>query len=297
MERVMYRRSNFDSWSESDIAISNDSIVLPTASVSIPFHQVRCLWHNCQFKFWRRGSSRSFLIQTFDQTVYYFKASSVEKAGLLRARIVRTLQKSCCDRLLSVSSYPMPTLTVLRVKIKCKHCSEWSVSYGGYCENHRRKIENTEAKPQCNWVLDDASPACQVCGALFTMIRRRHHCRKCGLLVCHRCSAYFEDEQKRTRRLCRDCGEEVTDGTVKRTDNTSKNVPVDRTDEKSSDHVTKKKSKQSSKTKKSVIVRIPVPENARPGQIMEVSHVGRRYHVRLYRISLDITPTLKYHRK
>ena len=76
LERVMYRRSNFDSFRESVISISKDSILLPTVSVCIPFQQIRCLWHNCQFKFWRRGSSRSFLIQTFDQTVYYFKASS-----------------------------------------------------------------------------------------------------------------------------------------------------------------------------------------------------------------------------
>jgi len=29
---------------------------------------------------------------------------------------------------------------------------------------------------------------CVQCGIAFTMLRRRHHCRFCGILVCHRCS-------------------------------------------------------------------------------------------------------------
>jgi hypothetical protein len=285
--KVLYRKSNFEPWSESVIVLSREAISLPTASVDIKLSQIRCLWHNCQFKFWRRGSSRSFIIQTFDQVVYYFKAQTVRESGLLRARIVKQLQKSCADRLLSVSSYPMPTLSVLRVKVKCKKCSDWSVSYGGYCEIHRRNIVNTHANPQNNWVLDDASPSCQVCGALFTMIRRRHHCRRCGVLLCHRCSAYFEDDKGMTRRLCRDCGESAETPDFKNSTKEEKKQQLLQLRDRDSDNNNDKKNNPSNqnlnqtKTKKSIIVRLPVPENAKPGQIMEVSHVGRRFHVRV----------------
>eukprot|EP00659_Diplonema_papillatum_P005594 gene5594-8519_t len=41
------------------------------------------------------------------------------------------------------------------------------------------------------WQPDDARKKCSVCETRFTQFsRRRHHCRKCGQLVCYRCSPY-----------------------------------------------------------------------------------------------------------
>lgn len=40
------------------------------------------------------------------------------------------------------------------------------------------------------WMPNDASPGCVLCGKAWKpIIRQRHHCRACGLLVCGRCSA------------------------------------------------------------------------------------------------------------
>lgn len=38
------------------------------------------------------------------------------------------------------------------------------------------------------WVPDTASMRCQICLAAFSLLRRRHHCRLCGHLVCRDCS-------------------------------------------------------------------------------------------------------------
>ena len=40
--------------------------------------------------------------------------------------------------------------------------------------------------PPPTW--DGELPACTVCNSKFTNMRRRHHCRMCGLSVCHACS-------------------------------------------------------------------------------------------------------------
>eukprot|EP00913_Durusdinium_trenchii_P016938 g15923.t1 len=37
-------------------------------------------------------------------------------------------------------------------------------------------------------VPNEASPCCQECSKAFTPFRRRHHCRFCGRLLCHRCA-------------------------------------------------------------------------------------------------------------
>jgi hypothetical protein len=37
------------------------------------------------------------------------------------------------------------------------------------------------------WMPDDASPNCTLCSRAFTFTRRRHHCRRCGKLVCDGC--------------------------------------------------------------------------------------------------------------
>jgi hypothetical protein len=40
------------------------------------------------------------------------------------------------------------------------------------------------------WVPDRDAPACTACTAAFTLFKRRHHCRGCGLVFCSECSNY-----------------------------------------------------------------------------------------------------------
>lgn len=39
-----------------------------------------------------------------------------------------------------------------------------------------------------NWVPDGNSAVCEVCFVKFTLLNRRHHCRRCGKLVCSDCA-------------------------------------------------------------------------------------------------------------
>jgi len=39
-----------------------------------------------------------------------------------------------------------------------------------------------------SWVKDEMSENCLLCGNKFTVFNRKHHCRRCGLLVCGDCS-------------------------------------------------------------------------------------------------------------
>jgi len=43
------------------------------------------------------------------------------------------------------------------------------------------------------WVPDEKSECCTYCKRKFTMLERRHHCRKCGALLCATCTNYKLD--------------------------------------------------------------------------------------------------------
>lgn len=40
------------------------------------------------------------------------------------------------------------------------------------------------------WAADTSSSVCVSCGAKFTVLRRRHHCRTCGRLLCATCTPH-----------------------------------------------------------------------------------------------------------
>ena len=61
----------------------------------------------------------------------------------------------------------------------------------GKSMKQNRRVSAVEAVAQANvWVPDDSQHLCMHCGANFTLVRRRHHCRACGSLVCDACSAH-----------------------------------------------------------------------------------------------------------
>jgi FYVE zinc finger len=49
-----------------------------------------------------------------------------------------------------------------------------------------------EENPSIQWEADDQVQICRLCNRRFTAFLRRHHCRYCGRVVCHRCSGNLE---------------------------------------------------------------------------------------------------------
>ncbi|KAL2099181.1 hypothetical protein ACEWY4_005661 [Coilia grayii] len=60
-----------------------------------------------------------------------------------------------------------------------------------------------------DWIPDHQEPICMVCQReRFTMFNRRHHCRRCGRLVCHTCSSHrmvVEGCEEEEVRVCDHC--------------------------------------------------------------------------------------------
>ena len=55
-----------------------------------------------------------------------------------------------------------------------------SFRHGKSMKNSRR-VSAVDAVSRANvWVPDDSQHLCMHCGANFTLVRRRHHCRACG---------------------------------------------------------------------------------------------------------------------
>jgi len=59
------------------------------------------------------------------------------------------------------------------------------------------------------WVPDNEAPMCMHCKRVqFTILNRRHHCRKCGLVVCDKCSSnryLLPNQNRKPLRVCDGC--------------------------------------------------------------------------------------------
>uniref|UniRef100_A0A6G1S4M4 Zinc finger FYVE domain-containing protein 9 n=1 Tax=Aceria tosichella TaxID=561515 RepID=A0A6G1S4M4_9ACAR len=58
------------------------------------------------------------------------------------------------------------------------------------------------------WLPDREAESCMACGGLFTLIRRRHHCRSCGKIFCgdcckHKARLLYMDNKE--ARVCNNC--------------------------------------------------------------------------------------------
>jgi hypothetical protein len=66
------------------------------------------------------------------------------------------------------------------------------------------------------WRPDETSGLCSKCNAAFTLLFRKHHCRKCGLIVCANCSkdrvVIANLDSGRPVRVCVTCSARIASG-------------------------------------------------------------------------------------
>lgn len=59
------------------------------------------------------------------------------------------------------------------------------------------------------WETDGTTSSCRVCSSSFTLLRRKHHCRYCGRLVCASCSDHMclipDSTYRAAERVCDEC--------------------------------------------------------------------------------------------
>lgn len=101
------------------------------------------------------------------------------------------------------SGQPLPQATepieeVKRVRFHMTNGYEFSLSIA---------VPHKSLIPRTDWVQDKDVNTCQGCDAPFTLLNRRHHCRRCGRIFCNNCCIKPIDilSDTGTDRLCKLC--------------------------------------------------------------------------------------------
>eukprot|EP01091_Cochliopodium_minus_P014035 TRINITY_DN4685_c0_g1_i3.p1 TRINITY_DN4685_c0_g1~~TRINITY_DN4685_c0_g1_i3.p1 ORF type:complete len:516 (-),score=158.33 TRINITY_DN4685_c0_g1_i3:290-1633(-) len=78
---------------------------------------------------------------------------------------------------------------------------------------YNNNLENTKQMIDCEWIEDSKVSSCTLCNQQFSIIKRRHHCRKCGNIFCYVCSSkrMWMEKLKREERVCNSCFKEEND--------------------------------------------------------------------------------------
>ena len=81
-------------------------------------------------------------------------------------------------------------------------------------QSYKRGIQS-EVISECDlgkkapaWVRDEAVTMCMLCDVLFTLTKRRHHCRACGAIFCNNCchvKTELEYTGGKQNRVCQNC--------------------------------------------------------------------------------------------
>jgi len=89
---------------------------------------------------------------------------------------------------------------------------EWREAITKCIEDVRARtgdMPRTRADVAPIWTPDAAVPACMSCGATFSVMRRKHHCRNCGRAVCGACSKnklrLKHIDESKDLRVCTPC--------------------------------------------------------------------------------------------
>ena len=73
-------------------------------------------------------------------------------------------------------------------------------------KEHRQKKSNKNYMSPV-WLPDEYTFDCMTCGVQFNILRRKHHCRNCGLIICQQCSSkkLKLPQSRNLQRVCDVC--------------------------------------------------------------------------------------------
>ncbi|XP_046330483.2 uncharacterized protein LOC124114008 isoform X1 [Haliotis rufescens] len=66
--------------------------------------------------------------------------------------------------------------------------------------SHTDRKSDARSRTDPRWVPDSQAPLCMLCKVKFTLFNRKHHCRKCGIVVCKTCFTKEDSEM-----VCKTC--------------------------------------------------------------------------------------------
>ncbi|XP_005113539.2 zinc finger FYVE domain-containing protein 26, partial [Aplysia californica] len=129
----------------------------------------------------------------------------LEESEMLTSTMRRSYDKRRVSPTLSLASTQSarPDATG-RVGMRQKSASATSANTGS------RFVMPAQPPTQDQWVPDDATAVCMVCTVeRFSMFNRRHHCRRCGRVVCAACSTKQTIVFGVPGRTCDECFEQL----------------------------------------------------------------------------------------
>lgn len=96
-----------------------------------------------------------------------------------------------------------------------------AISMDSLCETF---VMPREAPDKAHWIKDNEATHCMCCKkSVFTMLTRRHHCRRCGRVICHTCSTKRITIPKLYEnilvRVCNDCARQTEEAQKLNPDN------------------------------------------------------------------------------
>eukprot|EP00484_Ammonia_sp_Unknown_P027509 CAMPEP_0197032254 /NCGR_PEP_ID=MMETSP1384-20130603/10974_1 /TAXON_ID=29189 /ORGANISM="Ammonia sp." /LENGTH=952 /DNA_ID=CAMNT_0042461887 /DNA_START=28 /DNA_END=2886 /DNA_ORIENTATION=- len=91
-----------------------------------------------------------------------------------------------------------------------QEAKEWLDDIQKCMEEQSKKAHSGHFKTDSHsagiWVPDSHAKNCNICNDKFSFVNRRHHCRRCGALVCSKCSKYkLPNSESVMQRACKKC--------------------------------------------------------------------------------------------
>jgi hypothetical protein len=106
---------------------------------------------------------------------------------------------------------PICTLHNQNNKTKCEACETVNpliqIKSQSQIKSSSQQKQQSGSKMDILWQKDEYVKDCNKCRSVFTVIRRKHHCRKCGYIFCDDCSSKKIVLKKGhdAERVCNDC--------------------------------------------------------------------------------------------